>query len=260
MGGRPRVEVEGVGHPVFAVLYDAVLFPFERLYYARQRRLVAGGAVGRTLEIGAGTGANFPFYDFGRVRGLTAIEPDPHMRARAEARARRLGLPIEVLDARAEALPFPDGAFDTVVATLVLCTVEDPASALREVRRVLAPGGRFRFMEHVRDEHHAGRRFQEFITPAWRAMAGGCSPARDTAAAIRAAGLEIVELEHLRLAWYPVRPHIRGVARVVPQAGADGSDATRAAARPASMPHAAPTPPRTPGAAPAPPAPRPGRR
>ncbi len=134
------------------------------------------------------------------------------MLKRLKAKAERLGIAVTSIDHAAERLPFPDGAFDTVVITLVLCSVDHPADSLDEIARVLAKGGELRFMEHVRSGS-GWRRFQDFSTPLWQAIAGGCHPNRDTVAAIKAAGLEAVELRPFTFGPYPVRPHVAGVAR-----------------------------------------------
>ena len=137
------------GHPIFAAFYDPMAASAER-----RRRLLAG-ARGAVLEIGGGTGANLAYYrDVDRV---TVAEPDSFMRKRLGQKLAEVHVPVEVSDAGAEALPFPDGSFDTVVSTLVLCTVPDQESALDEVRRVLRPGGRLLGIEHVRAEGSTAR-------------------------------------------------------------------------------------------------------
>ena len=203
------------GHQLFAAVYDRLMASPERSYMKGVRREIVGGAGGRILEIGAGTGSSFPYYrDDVEV---VATEPDPFMLRRAERRARETGRSIELRQAPAEALPFEDGSFDTVVATLVLCTVTDPAKALSEIKRVLKPKGQLRFYEHVRYEHAFGALWQDLITPVWRWFAAGCHPNRDTAGAIRKAGFSIQQLDMTK----PVpplppmifaRPHIMGVA------------------------------------------------
>src|SRR5690606_8124971 len=133
------------------------------------------------LEVGVGTGLNLPFYPMNRVVRLVGLEPDPHMRRRAAARARRLGLPLELVAAPAEGIPFASGSFDTVVATHVVCTVADPRRALAEAFRVLRPGGTFRFLEHVRAADERAARWQDRLTPVWRWVSAGCHPNRRTA-------------------------------------------------------------------------------
>jgi ubiquinone/menaquinone biosynthesis C-methylase UbiE len=174
----------------------------------RMRRDVTGGARGRVLEVGVGVGANWPYLSEGI--DYTGVEPDPYMIERANRHAAEAGKPREVLKAPAEALPFPDDEFDTVIVTLTLCTVSDPQQALSEVRRVLKPGGELRFAEHVRPAGRLAGRLSDLITPAWRRIGAGCHPNRRTADAIRAAGFEMVEFQKWREGLVPM---IAGVAR-----------------------------------------------
>lgn len=198
-------------HRLFAAVYDRFMAGAERTVFARWRPCMAGGAAGRVLEIGAGTGANLRYYPKG-VR-LTVLEPNPHMLRRLRPKAEALGLDLEFVTDAAERLPFPDASFDTVVATLVLCSVDDPARGLREAFRVLAPGGQLRFMEHVRSASRGWAVFQDLVTPVWKWAGAGCRPNRDTVGLIRAAGFEVVELKEFRYGPYPVRPWVAGVAR-----------------------------------------------
>lgn len=172
----------------------------ERIRDLRTR--IAGGASGRILEVGAGTGFNFPYYTDGAA--VVATEPDPEMRHHAERRARAHG--IELRPDPAERLPFRDGEFDTVVATGVFCAVDDPAAALAEVHRVLRPGGQIRFAEHVRGRSRARRLMQRTLDPIHFRMFR-CHIGRDTLRLIRDAGFEITELDHPRYA------DVVGVAR-----------------------------------------------
>jgi len=138
-------------HPVFAGLYDPVMALPERLLLGEYREFLAADVSGRVLDVGAGTGAQFPYIaDRDEVASLDAIEPDSHMRRRAAERAADSDLEIRVEDARAESLPYDDDTFDAVVASFVFCTIPDQQTALDEIARVLAPGGEFRFVEHVR--------------------------------------------------------------------------------------------------------------
>lgn len=165
-------------------LYDAGLALLEATGLARWRRWLAAGASGRTLDLGTGTGRNLPLLP----AAARAVAVDPH--PENLARARRRGPAVPLVVGRAEALPFKDGAFDTVVVGLVLCSVSDPAAALAEARRVLRPGGALRLLEHVRSDGLAGR-LQDALQPAWTAFTGGCHPNRETEAAVAAAGFEI---------------------------------------------------------------------
>ncbi|MGA0122392.1 MAG: class I SAM-dependent methyltransferase [Gaiellales bacterium] len=157
------------------------------------RRWVAGRAHGTVLELGAGTGANLPLYDRAAVERLVLVEPSPAMRRRLAPAAARWG--AELVDADADHLPLPDQTADAVVATLVLCSVPDPAAALAEIRRVLRPGGRLLLLEHVRAHDAAAAAWQDRLDLVWRHLAQGCHPNRDTAASVRAAGFRVEE-EH----------------------------------------------------------------
>jgi ubiquinone/menaquinone biosynthesis C-methylase UbiE len=182
----------------------------DRKGLARYREKAAGEATGRVIEIGAGTGRNFSFYR--AIDRLTATEPDPYMRRRAVKRSSGLSFPLLILPDSAEALSLPDQSADTVVATLVFCTVSDQAAALREIRRVLTPGGTFRFVEHVRAEEPRLARLQDLVTPVHRRIGAGCHPNRDTVALIESEGFRVVELERFPLGPLWVRPHVFGVA------------------------------------------------
>jgi ubiquinone/menaquinone biosynthesis C-methylase UbiE len=187
----------------------------ERAGLSDLRAEVLSGASGRVLEIGGGTGLNLSHYP-AAVESLSVTEPDPFMarKLREKVDAAAPPFPVEVIECAAERLPFDDGSFDTVVSTLVLCTVQDPDAAAAEVGRVLAPGGRLLLLEHVRDPEE-GRlaRWQDRLERPWGWMAAGCHPNRDTAATLRRAGFE-VELAPDRLPKSPplVRPLVRGSA------------------------------------------------
>ncbi len=195
-------------------IYDVILWPAERSWLTESRRALLRGARGRVLEIGAGDGRNIPHYSLSSDPDLQLeiVEPDRHMRARMAARAHAAG--ITMVDAKAESLPYPDAAFDTVVSTLVLCSVRHPDRALAEIRRVLKPGGKLLFLEHVRGE--GGRaRVQDRYDPAWSRVMGGCHLNRDTPGAIRGAGLSLSAVERFEPKWMPrfVGPIAVGVAR-----------------------------------------------
>lgn len=195
---------------VWAWLYDVAMHRVERGGLVELRARIVARAQGRTLEIGAGTGANLAFYG-PTASPLTLTDPDPHKLRRLR---RRAAPTARVVGAHAHALPFADDAFDTVVTTLVLCSVPDQAEALAEVRRVLRPGGALLFLEHVRSaEPHLADR-QDRWRPVWRAIAGGCEPNRDTVTAIADAGFAVNELWHARMPAAPaiVRPLAIGVA------------------------------------------------
>lgn len=167
-------------YPLFARLYDPVMALPERLVLGEHREYLASDLSGRVLDIGAGTGAQFSHVAArNEVSSLDAIEPDGYMRRRAENRATDLELPVRVADARAESLPYDDDAFDAVLASFVFCTIPDPRTALDEVARVLAPGGEFRFVEHVQGTGGVGLA-HTLLAPCWHAAAGGCHLDRET--------------------------------------------------------------------------------
>jgi SAM-dependent methyltransferase len=192
--------------------YDRLFDRVDPLGGGDHRRRLVEQAAGEVLEIGAGTGRNLPLYR--TATRVVALEPGPGMRARAEQAARGAQVAVEVVDGRAEALPFPDATFDTVVASLVLCTVPDPARALAEARRVLRPGGTLRFYQHVRAEDPRLARWQDRLERPWGWVALGCHPNRDVVAAITAAGFHLLELDRFDFQIMPplVRPHVLGVA------------------------------------------------
>ena len=160
------------GHAIFAALYDGLGAAAERGWMGRRRSRLLAGAAGSVLEIGGGTGANLPHYrDAGRV---VVSEPDPFMRGRLRRKLVRARVPVEVSESGAEDLPFRDGSFDAVVSTLVLCSVPTQEKALAEVRRVLRPGGRLLFIEHVRGEGSVAR-VQDRVLPLWSRLLSGFS-------------------------------------------------------------------------------------
>src|SRR5579862_1098127 len=156
---------------VFAVLYDRMMARTERDCLAAHRRELLSAATGDVLEIGGGTGANLRHYGTG-VRTLTITEPEAPMARRLQARIRERRPDARLLRAPAEDLPFEDASFDTVVSTLVLCTVDDQPRALRELRRVLRPGGQLLFIEHVRSEDPRVAHKQERMNAINRFMVG----------------------------------------------------------------------------------------
>lgn len=156
------------------------------------RRAVVNGARGCVLEIGVSAWLNLTRYSR-EVESLAGIEPNAGQLRKARQRAEHLGWNVDLRQGHVESLPFPDASFDTVVATLVWCSVSDVPAGLREIRRVLKPGGELRFLEHVRSRSRRAARVQDMITPLWRRFAGNCHPNRDTEQAIRTAGFEIVE-------------------------------------------------------------------
>jgi ubiquinone/menaquinone biosynthesis C-methylase UbiE len=157
----------------------------------------AGQASGIVLEIGAGTGENFSFYQKERVERVEAIEPDSAMLAYARQRLRQAAVPINLTQASSEALPFADATFDSVVITLVLCSVEDPAQSLQEVKRVLKPQGTLFLFEHVRSQKTGIADLQDALVPVTTRLFGNCHWNRDTARAVQEAGFHITHLRRL---------------------------------------------------------------
>jgi ubiquinone/menaquinone biosynthesis C-methylase UbiE len=188
----------------------------ERAGLADLRASVLAASAGRTLELGAGTGANAPRYP-AAVTELVLTEPDPHMARRLREKLAAAPPPFdyEVVESGAERLPFDDDSFDTVASTLVLCTVADPARTAREVARVLRPDGRLLLLEHVRDPRDGSLgRWQDRLRRPWGWLAGGCHPNRDTVATLGVAGFDVSGLEPAELPAAPplVRPAVRGSA------------------------------------------------
>jgi ubiquinone/menaquinone biosynthesis C-methylase UbiE len=202
-----------------AAIYDRFMSGSEEACLRDWRAELLADLRGDVLEIGAGTGVSVSHYP-AAVRKLVLSEPDPHMRKRLAARAaRRVGASrwVRVSPAPADALDQPDDSFDAVVCFLVLCSVDDPAMALGEVRRVLRPGGRFVFIEHVAAEDRPERlKWQHRVEPLWKRLAGNCHLTRCTERAILEAGfeLEAVSRESIRKANPLTRPSVRGVARL----------------------------------------------
>jgi ubiquinone/menaquinone biosynthesis C-methylase UbiE len=200
--------------PLGAWVYDCTLSRAEAACLFDWRQALLSVAYGDVLEIGAGTGANLAHYP-SAVRRLVLAEPDAGMRARLR---RKVGdrPDVTIIDATAEVVPLPDCAFDVVVSTLVLCSVDSPGRSLAEVWRVLKPGGRLLFLEHVAAEGRPGRlRWQRLLEPAWRCLAGNCHLTRHTADAITEMGFQLEDLrrESIRKVAGVVRPSVRGAAR-----------------------------------------------
>jgi ubiquinone/menaquinone biosynthesis C-methylase UbiE len=202
-----------IGGRVFAAMYDRFTAKSERDTFAAHRRRLLAAAGGDVLEIGGGTGANLSFYN-GAVRALTITEPEKPMVRRLEKHIRERNPAAKLIRAPAEDLPFDDGSFDVVVSTLVLCTVDDQPRALREVRRVLRPGGKLLFMEHVRSDDDKVARWQDRLLPLTVRVMHGCHCNRPTLDGIRDAGFEITQVDHDTIVHAPpfLRPLIVGIA------------------------------------------------
>ena len=175
-------------------LYDGLCAVLERTGLGPWRRWLAGGARGRTLDVGCGTGRGLPLYG----PDVRAIGLDPGWDSLGRARRRVPGVPL--VQGRAEALPFRGGTFDTVVASLVFCSVAEPARGLAEVKRVLRPDGRLRMLEHVRSRRAWKAALQDRVQPIWTWASGGCHPNRDTERAVEAAGFVIDAEDRAELA------------------------------------------------------------
>jgi ubiquinone/menaquinone biosynthesis C-methylase UbiE len=180
-------------HPFYASVYDRYNRGAERTWLGEARGLALSHARGRVLEIGAGTGMNLPRYR--DVEEVVACEPDPAYRRRLARRVPEATVPVDVVDAAAERLPFPDNSFDTVVSTLVMCSVDDPARSAAELRRVLCPEGLLLLVEHVQTSRGGLTRVaQHASVPFWRLFVGGCRTNRPTLDTLRGAGFEVREL------------------------------------------------------------------
>ncbi|MEV0380866.1 class I SAM-dependent methyltransferase [Nonomuraea sp. NPDC050643] len=204
-------------HPRFARMYaEASALADRRGAYEHRRRL-AGELEGRIIEVGAGNGRNFPHYP-PTVTEVVAVEPEDTLRGLATAQASSAPVPVTVVNGHADALPADDATFDTAVVSLVLCSVPSQERALAEIRRVLRPGGRLRFYEHVRSSNRMLGLFEDLIAPAWRRAAAGCNPNRDTLRAIERAGFAVEKVDRFGFAPQPVIPrmaHVLGDARRV---------------------------------------------
>ncbi len=186
-------------------VYDLVLAPLEMAGLARLRRRLLAEALGDVLEVGAGTGVNFPYYGAGAR--VFALDESADMLAGARRRPCRAC--ASVFQADAQSLPFPSGVFQTVVGTLVFCSIPDPARALSEIRRVLQPGGKLLLLEHTRGQHPLAARLTDILDPAWFNWNGACHLNRRTASIVVEAGFHVMGVEH----------HAGGIVQVI-RAGA----------------------------------------
>ena len=187
---------------IFAAGYDTFQARMEREFFGKIRSDMLAGTTGRVVEIGSGTGATLEHYPR-TIDELVCTEPEEPMAKRLREKSARSGLPVRVVAAPAEELPFEDDTFDTAVAALVLCTVADPGRAVAEIARVLKPGGRFIFMEHVRSTDPGTAKWQDRLHPLWVRFGHGCHCNRPT--------LDTIEASPLR-----VETHRRGVIRKAP--------------------------------------------
>ncbi|TCN27131.1 class I SAM-dependent methyltransferase [Mesobacillus foraminis] len=176
----------------FSKWYDFFMIPLEQGKFKKIRRQLLKEATGKVLELGSGTGINFPLYDGVEV---TAIEPSAHMIERSEPRKSASKVPVELIQAGAEKLPFADDTFDSVVATLVYCTIPDAEKAFAEMKRVCKNNGKILMFEHVRMRQPFLARLQERLTPYWGNICDGCRLDRDTVRLARESGLTIVQIK-----------------------------------------------------------------
>ena len=199
-----------------AAIYDRFMSGMERACGDAWRSDLLGALRGDILEIGAGTGVNLGHYH--DVTRLVVAEPEPNMRKKLKAKIESLGerpaKSLEIVEWESERLPCADASFDAVVSTLVLCSVQDPTKSLAEIKRVLKPGGRLVFWEHVIAEKPNRLKWQRRVEPVWKRVFGNCHLCRDTAGAIEKAGftIETIKRESARKALPVVRPTIRGAA------------------------------------------------
>ena len=214
--GRRNRSPDRVSHPVFARCYARGAAAMERRGVADLRRRLLEGISGQVVEVGAGAGANLAHLP-ATVTGVVAVEPEPRLRALAERSAAEVAVPVRVVDGVADRRPADDASFEAAVVSLVLCTVPDQATALGELHRVLRPGGRLHFWEHVGAEEPVLAAVQRGLdATVWPVLAGGCRTGRNTAAAIAAAGFDVQRLERFRFpdtgVVLPTAPQILGAA------------------------------------------------
>jgi ubiquinone/menaquinone biosynthesis C-methylase UbiE len=186
-------------------LYEQNLLPYLVDWFcgvdavSRQRDKVVPLARGRVLEIGIGTGLNLPHYDKSKIEKVIGLDPGAELHGLARRRVAATGVPVELVSLSAERIPFDEASFDTVLVTYSLCTIPDPVAALKEMRRVLKPGGVLVYCEHGLAPDAAVRRWQDRLTPLWSTLAGGCHLNRDIPALLREAGFRLTDQQSMYL-------------------------------------------------------------
>jgi ubiquinone/menaquinone biosynthesis C-methylase UbiE len=179
----------------------------------RQREKVVPHAHGRVLEVGVGSGLNLPLYDPAKVTKVWGLDPSPEMLRMAEQRARSVRFEVEFIGLPGDAIPLDDHSVDSVVVTYTLCTVPDTAPALRQMARVLRPGGELMFCEHGAAPDASVRRWQDRVNPLWKRLGGGCHLNRPIPALIEAAGFRITAMETMYIpGWRPASFNYWGAA------------------------------------------------
>ena len=193
---QQRKPIPATSHRLFASYYERTSeSASEKTYMEPLRREIVGQAKGVVLEVGAGNGLNFAFYDLKCVESVEATEPDSAMLKYAEKRATAAPVPVTLTQASVEQLPFADAYFDCVVCTLVFCSVNDSLRGLQEIYRVLKPEGQLLMVEHVRSEHNGIAFVQDMLTPLTRLFLGNCHWNRTTEQTVDRAGFRVVTHE-----------------------------------------------------------------
>ena len=177
----------------FADWYDFFMSPLEKSKFKGIRTKLVSKAIGNVLEIGAGTGVNFPLYN--KADKVTAIEPSKYMIEESKAKLQKANVPIKIIQAGAEKLPFEKDSFDTIVATLVFCTIPDVNAAIKEIKRVCKPDGKILLFEHVKMENPMLAKLQVKLTPYWEKVCDGCCLDRNTIESFKRNGLVIEKVD-----------------------------------------------------------------
>jgi ubiquinone/menaquinone biosynthesis C-methylase UbiE len=177
----------------FAKWYDFFMYPLERRVFKEIRRDLLTRAHGKVMELGSGTGINFPLYQ--HVESVTAVEPSRYMIEQSEMNKELAVIPIELIQASAEQLPFEKDSYDTVVATLAFCTIPDVEKAFEEMKRICKPNGKILLFEHVKMDNPILAKLQIYLTPFWRKICDGCHLDRDTVKLLESKGFQVLEIK-----------------------------------------------------------------